>query len=127
MDVLIRYGFSIEEIKNMMDTNDSIDQVFDKDIYELIEILQKVGCDDKQIKNIFLCNPFYLTCKVFDVHNLIKKLYEIGCSSLSLLFDSNPYLLNMKDEELEMIYHQKIHEGFCREEIIDYIQYNILF
>ena len=126
MDVLIRYGFSIEEIKNMMDTNDSIDTVYDKDIYELIEILEKVGCSEEQIKNIFLCNPFYLTRKVFDVHNLIKKLYEVGCSHLNLVFDSNPYLLNLQDEEIEVLVNKKIHEGFTKSEIVDYIEYSVI-
>ena len=123
MDVLIRYGFSIEEIKNMMDTNDSIDSVPDQDIYELIEILEKVGCSEKQIKNIFLCNPFYLTRKTFDVHNLIKKLYEVGCRTLSFVFDSNPYLLNTQDEEIEAFVLKKVHEGYSKEEIIDLIEY----
>ena len=34
MDVLIRYGFSIEEITNMMDSNQEIERIDDKDIYE---------------------------------------------------------------------------------------------
>lgn len=127
MDVLIRYGFSIEEIKNMMDTNDSIDTVMDKDIYELIEILEKAGCSEKQIKNIFLCNPFYLTRKVFDVLNMIQKLYEIGCSHLNLLFDSNPYILNLMDEEIEAFVNKKIHEGHTKEEILDILQYEVIF
>ncbi len=127
MDVLIRFGFSIEEIQNMMDTNDSFDSISDKDIYDLIELLKSVGCDDFQIKNIFLCNPFFLSHNVLEVSQLIQKLFEIGCSFLSLLFDSNPYLLNMKAEELDKIYNKKIHEGLSKEEIIDYINYSILF
>jgi len=127
MDVLIRYGFSIEEIKNMMDTNDSIDTVMDKDIYTLIEILEKEGCSERQIKNIFLCNPFYLTRKVYDVINLIKKLYEIGCSHLNLLFDSNPYLLNLQEEEIEGFVNKQIHEGHSKEEVLDIIEYRPFF
>ena len=111
MDVLIRFGFTIDEIKNMMDANDEIDTVSDKDIYDLIEILEKVGCENHHIKNIFICNPFYLTRNVNDVNNLIKKLYEIGLSSLYMLLDSNPYLLNMKDDELERILQEKQKEG----------------
>ena len=42
MDVLIRFGFTIDEIQSMMNTNDSIDTVSDKDIYELIDILKNV-------------------------------------------------------------------------------------
>ena len=61
MDVLIRFGFTIDEIKSMMDANDEIETLPDKELYELIEILEKVGCETHHIKNIFLCNPFYLS------------------------------------------------------------------
>ena len=30
----------------------------------------------------------------------------------------------MEEEELDRIYNKKIHEGFSKEEIIDYINYN---
>ena len=123
MDVLIRFGFTIDEIQSMMNTNDSIDTVSDKDIYELIDILKNVGCNETHIKNIILCNPFYLTRDVLKVHRLIQKLYEIGCSYLYLLFDSNPYILNLNDSDLNKLYNKKIHEGFTREEIIDFINY----
>ena len=32
MDILMRYGFSIEEIKNMMDANDELENVPDNNI-----------------------------------------------------------------------------------------------
>lgn len=126
MDVLIRFGFSIEEIKNMMDTNDSIDEVNDKDIYELIDILSNLGCDFNSIRNIFICNPFYLSMGVNNINNLIKKLYEIGCSNLNLLFNSNPYILTLSSYDIEKIYNDKLNEGLSKEEIIDYINYNII-
>ena len=127
MDVLIRFGFTIEEIKNMMDTNNSIDSVSDKDIYELIDILSNVGCSIEHIKNIFLCNPFYLTRNVNDVNHFIQKLYELGFSALFVLFDSNPYILNMTDVEIEKLYYQKIKDGFNASEVIDFINTTILF
>ena len=127
MDVLIRYGFSIEEIKNMMDTNNSIEEINDKDIYELIDILEKLGCDFNSIKNIFICNPFYLSRNVNDINNLIKKLYEIGCSHLNILFDSNPYILNISDIDIDKLYNEKKEEGLNESEIVDYINYNIIY
>ena len=44
-----------------------------------------------------------------------------------MLLDSNPYLLNMKDEELERILQEKEKEGLSKEELLDYINYNILY
>lgn len=127
MDVLIRFGFSIENIQSMMDTNHFIDDMKEKDITDLINLLRQIGCTDAHIKNIFLCNPFYLTRNIEDVKSLIHKLSEFGCTLLSLLFDSNPYLLNMDVQELDKFYNKKIHEGFSKEEIINYIYYNVLF
>ena len=127
MDVLIRFGFTIEEIKNMMDTNHCIDDVSDKDIYELIDILSNVGCNIEQIKNIFLCNPFYLTRNVNDVNYFIQKLYELGFSSLFILFDSNPYILNMTDMEIESLFNKKMQDGLQREMVVDFINQTIIF
>ena len=127
MDVLMRFGFTIDEIKCMMDTNNSIDEVNDKDIHELINILEKMNCDRDTIKNIFICNPFYLTRNVNEVNNLIKKLYELGFSNLNLLFDTNPYILSMSDDSIDKVYCKMFHEGLEKDEIIDYISYNIIY
>ncbi len=127
MDVLIRFGFSIEEIKNMMDANGEIDTVSDKDIYDIIEILEKVGCQNQHIKNIFLCNPFVITRNVNDIHHLISKLYELGFTSLFSLLDFNPYLLNISDVELEKMIEDKKKEGLSKEEVFDSIYDTILY
>ena len=65
-----------------------------------------------------------MTSKKIRIKKLIKKLIEIGFTNINLLLESNPYLLNMEEEELERIYNKKIHEGLSKEEIIDYINYN---
>lgn len=126
MDILIRFGFTIEEIKNMMDANENINSVSDKDMYELIDILSKVGCLEKHIKNIFICNPFYLTRDINEINNLIKKMYELGFNNLYILFDSNPYILNFSDNELENMYNKKLQEGLTKEEVINFINYNTI-
>lgn len=127
MDVLIRFGFTIDEIKNMMDTNTSIDSILDKEIFELINILEKIGCSRDVIRNIFICNPFYITRSVNEVNDLIKKLFEIGFTDLDLLFDTNPYILNMTDEDVSKLYDKMSTEGLEKDEIINYINYNIIY
>ena len=126
MDVLIRFGFTIDEIKIMMDTNGAIGEVSDSSIYELIDILKSVGCKENHIKNIFLCNPFYLVRDISEVHTLIEKLYEYGLSFLYILFDSNPYLLNMTAKDFEDFYQSKVQEKMNKDEILDYIHSNVL-
>ena len=121
MDVLIRYGFSIEEIKYMMDTNQEIETVPDQNIYDLIDILGKVGCMSNHIKNIFLCNPFYLNRNPQDIEMLTKKLYNIGLENLYVVFDTNPFILNLNEYDIEKIIKKK--NGFSQKDIIKYFYY----
>ena len=127
MDVLIRFGFTIEEIQNMMDSNEDILQVDDSEIEELIKLLKDIGCSLNSIKNILSCNPFYLTRGLNSIKKLLNKFYELGFSYLYILFDSNPYILNKSDTDLEELYNQKISEGLTKSEVLDFIQYNMFF
>ncbi len=124
MDVLIRYGFTIEEIKNMMDTNPNISNIDDKTIYSLIDKLGLIGCMNNYIKNIFICNPFYLSRDPIEVDSLLNKLKEIGIININILLDSNPYILNLNSDEIEDIYNNLLKEGYTKEEIIDKFNYN---
>ena len=126
MDILMRYGFSIEEIKNMMDSNDELENVLDKDILELINALSKIGCHEEHIMNIFICNPFALSRSVKEIKDLIKKLEELKFKKLYTIFDSNPYLLNMTATEVENIYKEKESQGMSSQEIVDYFYHNII-
>ena len=127
MDVLIRFGFTIEEIQNMMDSNEDILQVDDSEIEELIKLLKGIGCSLNSIKNILSCNPFYLTRGLNSIKKLLNKFYELGFSYLYILFDSNPYILNKSDTDLEELYNQKISDGLSKNEVLDFIQYNMFF
>lgn len=127
MDVLIRFGFTIEEIQNMMNSNEDILQVDDSEIEELIKLLKDIGCSLNSIKNILSCNPFYLTRGLNSIKKLLNKFYELGFSYLYILFDSNPYILNKSDTDLEELYNQKISEGLTKSEVLDFIQYNMFF
>lgn len=127
MDALIRYGFTIEEINILMDTNIDISSVDDNNVKEIIKLLESINCSNKVIKNIFICNPFCITNNYIDINKLIIKLKELGFIHINLLFDTNPYILNMSDKELEKLYNKKKNEGLEKQEIIDFINYNILF
>ncbi|MBQ6135051.1 MAG: hypothetical protein IJI60_01900 [Bacilli bacterium] len=127
MDILIRFGFTMEEIKNMMDTNDKIEETSDKNINEILDILKNIDCEEAQIKNIFLCNPFCLTKESKEIKNLIQKIKEIHFQKPALLLDSNPYLLNMQTEELEEWMNQKKQDNLTEEQIKDCLQYDMIF
>jgi len=127
MDSLIRFGFTIEEINILMDTNEDISLVSDNEVNTVIELLKNNNCSIDTIKNIFICNPFTITNSIIDTNKLIDKLKELGFKNINLLFDSNPYILNKSDKELEKLYNKKQEEGLNKDEIIDFISYNVIF
>lgn len=127
MDVLTQYGFSIEEIQGMLDTNIIIESVEDRDIYELIELLKSIGCSIDIIRNIFLCNPFCLSNNLTSTRKLIDKLYEVGLDYLFVLFDKNPYLLNINELELDSFYQKMKKEGMRNEDIFEYLSYHFIY
>ena len=127
MDSLIRFGFTIEDINILMDTNEDISLVSDNEVNEIIKLLENNNCGINTIKNIFICNPFVITSSIIDINKLIDKLKELGFKNINLLLDSNPYILNKSDKELEKLYNKKKEEGLEKAEIIDFISYNIIF
>lgn len=127
MDSLIRFGFTIEDINILMDTNEDISLVSDSDVNEIIKLLENNNCSINTIKNIFICNPFVITSSIIDINKLIDKLKELGFKNINLLLDSNPYILNKSDKELEKLYNKKKEEGLNKEEIMDFISYNNIF
>ena len=124
MDVLIRYGFSMEEIKNMMENNQDIENIPDKNIYDIIDILGSVGCLSNHIKNIFYSNPFVLSRNPKDIKKLIERLKNYNLTHLEILFDSNPYFLNIGELEIKKIYKNKQKEGLNEDEIKDFFYYH---
>lgn len=124
MDGLIRFGFTIEEINILMDSNEDISLVSDNSVNEIIKLLKDNNCSNNTIKNIFICNPFVITNNIIDTAKLINKLKELGFTNINLLLDSNPYILNISDKELEKLYNKKKDEGLKSSEIIDFISYN---
>lgn len=127
MDILIRFGFSMEEIQNMMDTNDIIEETSDKNINEILDTLKRIDCQEEQIKNIFICNPFCLTKEAKEINDTLQELKGLHFSSLALLIDSNPYLLNIQKEELKDWIERKRKEKLTDEQLRDCILYDMLF
>ena len=127
MDSLIRFGFTIEEINILMDTNEDISYVEDNDVNEIIKLFKDNNCSNDTIKNIFICNPFTITNSIADTNKIIDKLKELGFKNINLLFDSNPYILNMSDKLIEKLYNKKKEEGLEKSEIMDFISYNLVF
>ena len=125
MDVLIKYGFTIEEIKIIMDSNYDFDMIKDKDINELISILDDIGCLNKHIKNIFITNPFIFNQSVKEIKKIIEFFYKIDLDNLWFIFDSDPYLLNNKCNFYKRIYDRLKKEDKSLKEIANYFYYEL--
>lgn len=121
MDTLVRYGFSIEEIKNMMDSNQEIEKLNDKKISKLISILEKNNCNKDIIKNIFITNPFYLNKNPYEIEETIKEFKKIGIENINLLIDSNPYIININKERIKIIIENL---KKSQDDIVNYFYYN---
>lgn len=126
MDALIRFGLSIEEIKNMMDANILIDGASTDILEKLIDALREIGCSSSQIKNILITNPFYLNRTNLEVSNLINILRDMNFTNLDVVFDTNPFLLNFDGDEIKNIALDKKNEGLNDIELRDFIVYELI-
>ena len=125
MDVLIKYGFTIEEIKIIMDSNINFDSINDKDVNELINILDDIGCLNKHIKNIFISNPFIFNQSINEIKKIIEFFYKIGLDNLWYLFDTDPFFFFYKYNFYKRIYYRLRKENKSDEEIVNYFYYEL--
>ena len=121
MEYLFDLGFSENEIKNIIITNNEVMDLNAKEIKALVDILVNVGCKDYHIKNIISANPYYLSRSTTDANNLINKLLSLGIVHLETTFDSNTWLLNKDAYEIDEYISNKQSKGLSLEEIIDNI------
>lgn len=128
MEELYRIGISENTIKNMLELVPTISEMSEKEIKEKELILKKINCDENQIINIISSNPMYLDKTNDIVLGLISKLKSYGFSMLNILFDSNPYILNLEVFEIENYINNRLDSGEELEDIIDDLDSNpILF
>ncbi|CDD29009.1 unknown [Clostridium sp. CAG:433] len=128
MEELYRIGISENTIKNMLELVPTISEMSEKEIKEKELILKKINCDENQIIDIISSNPMCLDKTNDIVLRLISKLKSYGFSMLNILFDSNPYILNLEVFEIENYINNRLDSGEELEDIIDDLDSNpILF
>ncbi len=110
---------NVDDIYNVIDTNNDIKSLSDNDILLNINKLKNVGCNDNEIRNIIITNPFYLSRFDSDIDRLINKLYSIGLKSLNYVFDSYPFILNKDSYEIDDFIINKLEEGLSMEDVCD--------
>ena len=122
MKELYDIGISEENIKNMLETCREIKELDKNDIIKSIDILKNINCNNNQIKNILISNPFYLCRSNDDILRLFELLVNLGLSDLNLLFDSNPYLLNKDEYEIKDYVDIELKKGKEINDIIDELE-----
>lgn len=118
MEELYNLGISENTIKSMMEINPDIINLSDKEIKEKKIILSEVGCSENQIINIISSNASFLSRTNGEIIKLITYLDKIGFDTLNILFDSNPYILNLEPFEIEDYINTKKQEGKTAEDIV---------
>lgn len=59
-----------------------------------------------------------------EIDKLIKRLKELGFSDLNILFDSNPFILNLKIYEINDYIENRVNHGENVEDIVDELSAN---
>ena len=126
MEELYKIGISENTIKNMLELVPNISEMNEKEIIEKEVLLKRINCDDNQIINIISSNPMYLDRTNDGVLKLINSLEKYGFSTLNILLDSNPYILNLEVFEIEKYINERLNKGEELEDIIDDLESNPL-
>ena len=120
-EILKRLGISQKTIDQMEEICPNIKELGEKEITEKIDILKKIKCDEIQVRNIISSNAMYLEKSNTDIEKLINKMHELGFEMLNILFDGNPYILNLEAYEIENYIQKRQAEGEELEDIVDEI------
>ena len=124
MEELFVMGISENTIKNMLEINPELREISRNIIIEKETILKGIKCDDIQIRNIVSSNPIFLTRTNSEIIKLLEYLNKLGFSALNILFDANPYILNLDPYEIESYMSKRKNNGEKMEDIIDDLDAN---
>lgn len=116
MEELYNLGISENTIKSMFEINPGINDLTNEEIREKEIILSKAGCSTNQITNIISSNSSFLNRTNEEIIKLISYLNKLGFV-LNILFDSNPYILNLEVFEIEEYIKKEQLKGKSLEEI----------
>lgn len=119
MEELYNIGISEKTLKRMFELEPDITELSNEDIKEKIQILEKIDCTKNQIINIIGSNPQYLIRTNDEIFKLIKYLNEIDFKTLNILFEANPYILNLDSFEINNYINKRKEKGEMLEEILE--------
>lgn len=121
---LYNLGISDATIKIMIEINPEIAKLTNQEIIKIEEMLKDINCSKTQIVNIISSNPLFLSRTNGEIIKLLSFLKEIGFTSLNILLDSNPYILNLEQFEIKNYINNRVSKGENITEIIDDLDSN---
>lgn len=121
MKNLYNLGLSDITIKSMLEMNP---ELTDEDIRDKNDILTHIGCSTTQFINIIGSNPLFLNRTNEEIVKLIQYLSKKGFTCLNILFDSNPYILNLEPFEIDNYIDDRFNKGETLEDIVDDLDSN---
>ena len=121
---LYNMGMSDITVKNMIEINPEITELTNQEIISKVEILKGIDCSKSQVLNIISSNPLFLSKTNGEILKLLNFLTETGFTSLNILFDSNPYVLNLEQFEIENYINSRLSNGENIDEIVDDLDSN---
>ena len=124
MEELYNIGISEVTLKIMMEINSRLLDLTNNEVIEKKLLLEEVGCSEIQILNIISSNPLFLNRITSEIVKLLECLRNFGLKSLNILFDSNPYILNLEPFEINNYINNRINNGELPENIIDDLDSN---
>lgn len=124
MDELLELGLSNDTLKGMIEVNPELLEMSNKEVLDKIELLKSINCSNNMISNIIGSNSIFLSRSNTDIIKLIDYLNELGFSTLNILFDSNPYILNLDIFEIRNYIEDRISNGESLDDIIDDLDSN---
>ncbi|MCR5787738.1 MAG: hypothetical protein K6G37_01465 [Bacilli bacterium] len=113
-----------ETLKSMIEINPEITELTNQEIIKKVEILKEINCSKTQILSIIISNPLFLSRGINEIIKLLSYLQEIGFTCLNILFDSNPYILNLEPFEIKKYINNRINQGENLDDIVDDLDSN---
>lgn len=120
------YNLEIDEntLLTMVEMNPELKELTNEEILDKVNLLEIINCNKRQIKNIISSNSLYLTRLNTDIKKLINYLLSIGFKDLNILFEANPYILNLDEFEVKDYIDKKIKSGELLSNIVDDLDSN---
>ena len=119
MEELYQMGISTSTIKSMLEINPNIQDMTSKEFLEKFLLLKDFNCNECQIINIVSSNPMFLDRTNEKIIELANELVNLGFDCLNVLFDSNPYILNLEVFEIKKYISNRKSHGERLDEIVD--------